>query len=103
MTQAILIPRSVATVTLGDSFKFPLELQEKMLKLKISRSQGSNDLSNSVAAILEKWMMAVIIILLGIFFTSRVYLVVEAFVSIRNLPVGAYSSVVWVAFLSHIG
>lgn len=33
----------------------------------------------------------------------RVYLVVEAFISVRSLPLGAYAGVNWVGFLPHIG
>ena len=38
-----------------------------------------------------------------IFCSSRLFLVTEAFISIRSLPVGAYSTVNWVTFLPHIG
>lgn len=34
---------------------------------------------------------------------SRIYIVVEAFISIRSLPLGSYSTVRWVNFLPHIG
>jgi len=33
----------------------------------------------------------------------RLYLVLEAFISVRSLPVGAYQTVDWVGFLPHIG
>jgi hypothetical protein len=42
------------------------------------------------------------ILVLG-FFVSRIYLVVEAFISIRSLPLGVYSTVNWVVFSPHIG
>jgi hypothetical protein len=38
-----------------------------------------------------------------LFFVTRLYLVVEAFISVRSLPVGAYETVNWVEFLPHIG
>jgi hypothetical protein len=34
---------------------------------------------------------------------SRIFLVVEAFISVRKLPLGAYSSVNWTGLLPHIG
>jgi len=37
------------------------------------------------------------------FCLSRVFLVVEAFISIRSLPAGAYDTVSWVGVLPHIG
>jgi len=47
---------------------------------------------------------AIIVVLgLGLFFGPRLYLVVEAFTSVRSLPVGAYETVNWVEFLPHIG
>jgi len=47
---------------------------------------------------------AIIVVLgLGLFFGPRLYLVVEAFISVRSLPVGAYETVNWVEFLPHIG
>jgi TRAP-type C4-dicarboxylate transport system permease small subunit len=41
--------------------------------------------------------------LLLAFIFSRLFLVVEAFISMRSLPIGAYSTVSWVGFLPHIG
>ena len=38
-----------------------------------------------------------------VFAAARFYLVIESFISVRNLPVGAFSTVVWVNFLPHIG
>ena len=35
--------------------------------------------------------------------TARLYLVVEAFISLRSLPLGAYSTPSWVDTLPHIG
>ena len=46
------------------------------------------------------------VILLGViaaFCVSRAFIVVEAFISIRSLPAGAYDTVSWVGFLPHIG
>jgi len=43
------------------------------------------------------------IFLLGILVACRCYLMIEAFVSIRSLPLGSYSTVTWVNFLPHIG
>ena len=37
------------------------------------------------------------------FSAARVYLVTEAFISVRDLPIGAYSSVSWAQFLPRIG
>jgi hypothetical protein len=37
------------------------------------------------------------------FFGSRGFLVVESFISVRSLPVGAYNTTNWVNFLPHIG
>jgi hypothetical protein len=39
----------------------------------------------------------------GVFAAARFYLVIESFISFRNLPVGAFSTVVWVNLLPHIG
>jgi hypothetical protein len=38
-----------------------------------------------------------------LFFGSRGFLVVESFISVRSLPVGAYNTTNWVNFLPHIG
>ena len=38
-----------------------------------------------------------------LFAFGRLYLVVEAFISVRSLPVGAYNTTDWVNFLPHIG
>jgi len=40
---------------------------------------------------------------LAIAILPRLYLVLEAFISVRSLPVGAYQTVEWVGFLPHIG
>jgi len=37
------------------------------------------------------------------FIFGRGFLVIEAFISIRSLPAGAYDTVSWVGFLPHIG
>jgi hypothetical protein len=42
-------------------------------------------------------------VLLMIYCFSRCYLVIESFISVRRLPMGAYSTVSWVNFLPHIG
>ena len=41
--------------------------------------------------------------LTAIAIAPRLYLVLEAFISVRSLPVGAYQTVDWVGFLPHIG
>jgi len=43
------------------------------------------------------------IFLLGILVACRCYLIIEAFVSIRSLPLGSYSTVTFVNFLPHFG
>jgi len=50
---------------------------------------------------LKGWLLAIGWGLLC--FLPRLYLVVEAFISVRSLPVGAYETVDWVEFLPHIG
>lgn len=50
---------------------------------------------------LDAWLLAIGWGLLC--FLPRLYLVVEAFISVRSLPVGAYETVDWVEFLPHIG
>ena len=40
-------------------------------------------------------------IVLGIWVLARIYLVVESFASLRNLPLGAYNNVRWVSFIPH--
>jgi len=45
----------------------------------------------------------VLLFVLPLFFFPRLYLVIEAFISVRSLPVGAYQTVDWVEFLPHIG
>jgi hypothetical protein len=37
------------------------------------------------------------------FCVARLYLLVEAFISMRNLALGAYRTVSWVSALPHIG
>jgi len=44
-----------------------------------------------------------VLLFLLVIFLPRLYLVTEAFVSVRSLPVGAYQTVDWVEFLPHIG
>jgi len=44
-----------------------------------------------------------ILIVMVLSFAPRLYLVIEAFISVRSLPVGAYQTVDWVEFLPHIG
>ena len=41
--------------------------------------------------------------LTGILVFCRCYLVVEAFISLRSLPIGSYSTVAWANFLPHFG
>ena len=48
-------------------------------------------------------MVIFAVFLLGILVSCRCYLIVEAFVSIRSLPLGSYSTVTWVNFLPHFG
>lgn len=38
-----------------------------------------------------------------LFYIERLYLVVEAFISVRSLPIGAYDTIAWVTVLPHIG
>jgi len=44
-----------------------------------------------------------VLLVLLVIFLPRLYLVTEAFISVRSLPVGAYQTVEWVEFLPHIG
>jgi hypothetical protein len=50
-------------------------------------------------------LVAVVLIPYGVVAAcvARVYLVVEAFMSFRSLPLGAYTTVNWVVFLPHVG
>jgi hypothetical protein len=43
------------------------------------------------------------LLLIGILVACRCYLIVEAFISIRSLSFGSYSTVSWVNFLPHVG
>jgi hypothetical protein len=45
----------------------------------------------------------VLVIGLCLFYIGRLFLVVEAFISVRSLPIGAYDTIAWVTFLPHIG
>jgi len=53
---------------------------------------------SSEGATLYVWLF-----LPALVFLPRLYLVIEAFISVRSLPVGAYQTVDWVEFLPHIG
>ena len=48
-------------------------------------------------------VIVLVFILFLLFFFARLFIVVEAFISIRSLPVGAYDTVNWINFLPHIG
>jgi len=64
-------------------------------------------LSNKIYGVADdglSWFVIVRIVLLGLMYGfARIYLVTEAFISIRSLPVGAYSTVSWINFLPHVG
>jgi hypothetical protein len=49
------------------------------------------------------WLGVVSLIAIIPFAFGRLYLLVEAFISVRSLPVGAYETANWVNFLPHIG
>jgi hypothetical protein len=50
------------------------------------------------------WVVVPLWVLICLVYTSaRLFLVTEAFISIRSLPVGAYDTVSWVNFLPHVG
>jgi hypothetical protein len=48
-------------------------------------------------------VMCIFVFLIGILVFCRCYLVVEAFISLRSLPIGSYSTVAWANFLPHFG
>ena len=48
-------------------------------------------------------LYCILFVLLVIFyFLSRTYLVVESFISLRHVPIGAYAAVPWVEAIPHI-
>ncbi|KAE8156568.1 hypothetical protein BDV40DRAFT_293432 [Aspergillus tamarii] len=47
-------------------------------------------------------LMALLVLCMPLYFVSSVYLAVEAFISIRSLPAGAYSTVRWSSVFPHI-
>lgn len=49
------------------------------------------------------WFLPLFVISLLVYTSARLFLVLEAFISIRSLPVGAYDTVNWVNFFPHIG
>ena len=49
-----------------------------------------------------KTMMGISTVAVLLFDAARLFLLTEAFISVRNLPIGAYSSVTWSQFLPHI-
>jgi len=52
---------------------------------------------------LSLFVNAVAILMLLVYSFARLFLVTEAFISIRSLPVGAYDTVTWVNVLPHVG
>jgi hypothetical protein len=55
-----------------------------------------------------RYLLLTVLVVFGsglcvVFVFGRVFIVVEAFISIRSLPVGAYDTVSWVGFLPHFG
>jgi len=55
----------------------------------------------------EEWQRILMVCMasfaMPLFLFGRLYLLVEAFISVRSLPVGAYNTTDWVNFLPHIG
>ena len=49
-------------------------------------------------------MLGFLILVWVILYTcARIYLITEAFISVRSLPLGAYETVTWVSLLPHLG
>lgn len=68
-----------------------------LLWLHMRRMYENPLIFDSRTIILVVWLMIYIYIL------ARIFIVTEAFISVRSLPVGAYDTVKWVNFLPHIG
>lgn len=49
--------------------------------------------------LVKRWVMYAVLV---VFAVARVYLVVEAFVSLRRAPVGLYDTPEWTDFLPHL-
>jgi hypothetical protein len=51
-----------------------------------------------------EWLWTLLCAMISLIFAAaRVYLVIESFISVRSLPVGAFTSIAWVNFLPHVG
>jgi len=64
---------------------------------------GPSQVGRLIAGSVNGSMLVLVIFLLGILVACRCYLIIEAFISIRSLPLGSYSTVTWVNFLPHFG
>ena len=52
-----------------------------------------------VMILAKRWTMYAVLV---VFALARVYLVVEAFISLRSAPVGLYDTPEWTDFLPHL-
>jgi hypothetical protein len=48
-------------------------------------------------------MLFITLLCMVVYFVARLFLITEAFISVRSLPIGAYDTVNWPNFLPHIG
>jgi hypothetical protein len=50
----------------------------------------------------KRWNKVLAWILLSMYFTARLYLLIEAFVGLRQVPTGVYEQVQWASFIPHV-
>jgi hypothetical protein len=65
--------------------------------------RGWGKVDDTFIYFLSLFVNAVAILMLLVYSFARLFLVTEAFISIRSLPVGAYDTVSWVNVLPHVG
>jgi hypothetical protein len=61
------------------------------------------DWESDISWATSNWVRRFVRMWIIIWAFGRLYLLVEAFISVRSLPVGAYDTTKWVNFLPHIG
>ena len=96
-----LLSVPLCTTLQGKIDRYPYVFRPSKFQLFL-RGEGTEGIWNLLSDISGIMFIVLAVLLLLCYAASRIYLVVESFISLRHVPIGVYAAVPWVENIPHV-